>query len=86
MLFRSCRCCGAELTDEFSILTGIGPICSKNLGVRYIKNKNEVERYKVELAERIEQIGEFEFWLPKSQIREYVSNKRFKFLAERFYN
>mgnify|MGYP003342982833 CR=1 FL=1 len=81
-----CRCCGAELTDEFSILTGIGPICSKNLGVKYIKNKNEVERYKVELAERVEQIGEFEFWLPKSQIREYVSNKRFKFLAERFYN
>ncbi len=38
------------------------------------------------LALRIEEIGEFEFWLPKSQIKEYVQGGRFKFLAERFYN
>lgn len=81
-----CRCCGAELTDEFSILTGMGPICSKNLRLKYIKDKSEVARFHEELALRIEEIGEFEFWLPKSQIREYVQGGRFKFLAERFYN
>ena len=81
-----CRCCGAELTDEFSILTGMGPICAKNLKVRYIKDKTEAARFHEELALRVEEIGEFEFWLPKTQIRESVQGGRFKFLAERFYN
>ena len=81
-----CRCCGAELTDEFSILTGMGPICAKNLKVRYIKDKTEAARFHEELALRVEEIGEFEFWLPKTQIREFVQGGRFKFLAERFYN
>lgn len=81
-----CRCCGAELTDEFSILTGMGPVCAKNLRVKYIKDKVEAARFHEELAQRVEEIGEFEFWLPKSQIREYVSGGRFKFLAEKFYN
>jgi hypothetical protein len=81
-----CRCCGAELTDEFSILTGMGPICAKNLRLKYIKDKVEAARFHEELALRIEEIGEFEFWLPKSQIKEYVQGGRFKFLAERFYN
>ena len=81
-----CRCCGAELTDEFSILTGMGPICAKNLRLKYIKDKVEAARFHEELALRIEEIGEFELWLPKSQIKEYVQGGRFKFLAERFYN
>ena len=81
-----CRCCGAELTDEFSILTGMGPVCAKHLKVKYIKDKVEVARFHEELALRVEEIGEFEFWLPKTQIREFVQSGRFKFLAERFYN
>jgi hypothetical protein len=81
-----CRCCGAELTDEFSILTGMGPVCAKNLRLKYIKDKVEVARFHEELALRVEEIGEFELWLPKSQIKEYVQGGRFKFLAEKFYN
>jgi hypothetical protein len=81
-----CRSCGAELTDEFSILTGMGPVCAKHLKVKYIKDKVEVARFHEELALRVEEIGEFEFWLPKTQIREFVQSGRFKFLAERFYN
>lgn len=81
-----CRCCGAELTDEFSILTGMGPICAKNLRLKYIKDKVEVARFHEELALRVEEIGEFEFWIPKAQIREFVQGGRFKFLAEKFYN
>jgi hypothetical protein len=37
------------------------------------------------LKERIEEVGEFEFWLPKTQIREYVDEKRFKFIVERLW-
>ena len=80
-----CRCCGLELTDQFSILTGMGATCARNLRVKYIKDKNEVERFKAELRERIEEVGEFEFWLPKTQIREYVDEKRFKFIVERLW-
>ena len=80
-----CRCCGLELTDPFSIMTGMGAICAKNLRVKYIKDKSEVERFKLDLRERIAEVGEFEFWLPKTQIREYVDEKRFKFIVERLW-
>lgn len=80
-----CRCCGLELTDPFSVLTGMGATCARNLGVKYIKDKSEVERFKLDLKERIAQVGEFEFWLPKTQIREYVDEKRFKFIVERLW-
>jgi hypothetical protein len=64
----------------------MGPVCAKHLKVKYIKDKVEVARFHEELALRVEEIGEFEFWLPKTQIREFVQSGRFKFLAERFYN
>ena len=80
-----CRCCGLELTDPFSILTGMGATCARHLGVKYIKDKNEVERFRIDLRERIAEVGEFEFWLPKTQIREYVDEKRFKFIVERLW-
>ena len=80
-----CRCCGATLTDEFSILTGMGAICAKNMGITYIKNVNEVSRFKADLKKRIEEVGEFEFWLPKSQVKEYVNQRRFKFVVEKLW-
>ena len=80
-----CRCCGLELTDPFSVLTGMGAICAKRLGVQYIKDQSEVERFKVDLKKRIEEVGEFEFWLPKSQIKEYVTEKKFKFIVEKLW-
>ena len=81
-----CRCCGATLTDEKSMVTGLGPICSKNLGIPYIKDNGDITRFKMDLESRIDEIGEFEFWLPKTQIKEYVGRGRMKFITEHLYN
>jgi hypothetical protein len=80
-----CRCCGLELTDPFSVLTGMGAICAKRLRVDYIKDPNEVERFRIDLKKRIEEVGEFEFWLPKTQVKEYVNERRFKFIVEKLW-
>jgi hypothetical protein len=63
-----CTCCGRTLTDEFSMLTGIGRLCAKHIGVEYITDKSQVERFRNEYLDRVEEIGEMEFWIPKSQI------------------
>jgi hypothetical protein len=36
--------------------------------VEYIKNISEVERFRNDYMKRVEEIGEMEFWVPKSQI------------------
>ena len=63
-----CRCCGKTLTDEVSIITGIGPICSKMVGVEQPKRKDAIVEYVAELNKKIDEIGEFEFWIPKKSI------------------
>ena len=63
-----CTCCGRTLTDEFSMLTGIGKLCAKHIRVPYITDKSQVERFRNEYLERVEEIGEMVFWIPKSQI------------------
>ena len=63
-----CTCCLKSLTDEFSMATGLGKICAKNIGVEYIKDLSEVERFRQEYLQRVEEIGEMEFWVPKNQI------------------
>jgi Zn finger protein HypA/HybF involved in hydrogenase expression len=63
-----CTCCGRTLTDEFSMLTGIGKLCAKYIGVEYITDRNQAERFRNEYLQRVEEIGEMEFWIPKSQI------------------
>ena len=63
-----CTCCGRTLTDEFSMLTGIGKLCAKHIGVPYITDKSQAERFRNEYLDRVEEIGEMEFWIPKSQI------------------
>ena len=66
-----CMCCGRELSDEFSMLTKMGKICSKHMKVEYIKDKSEVERFRNDYLKRVEEIGEMEFWVPKSQIKKW---------------
>ena len=66
-----CMCCGRELTDEFSMLTKMGKTCSKHMKVEYIKNKSEAERFRNDYLKRVEEIGEMEFWVPKSQIKKW---------------
>jgi len=42
----SCRVCGRDLTDWRSQATGVGPVCSKSLGIPYVKSKLDVAVYK----------------------------------------
>jgi CRISPR/Cas system CSM-associated protein Csm2 small subunit len=63
-----CRCCGKTLTDYMSQVTGIGPVCAKYVGVEHPKTKNDVEQFKSDMSKKIDEIGEFEFWIPKRQI------------------
>lgn len=63
-----CKCCGSTLTGEISKATGLGPVCSEKLSIRYIKNISELAVYKKRLQRRINEIGELKFWVPKSQI------------------
>ena len=66
-----CVCCAKTLTDEFSMLTKMGKTCAKHMKVEYIKDKSEVERFRNDYLKRVEEIGEMEFWVPKSQIKKW---------------
>ena len=66
-----CMCCGRELSDEFSMLTKMGKTCSRHMKMEYIKDRSEVERFRQDYLNRVDEIGEFEFWVPKRQIRKW---------------
>jgi hypothetical protein len=66
-----CMCCGRELTDEFSMLTKMGKTCATHMKMEYIKDKSEAERFREEYLKRVEEIGTFEFWVPKRQIKKW---------------
>jgi hypothetical protein len=66
-----CMCCGRELTDEFSMLTKMGKTCAKHMKVEYIKDASEVARFREDYLKRVDEIGEFEFTVPKNQIRKW---------------
>jgi hypothetical protein len=66
-----CMCCGRELTDEFSMITGLGKTCAGHMKVEYIKDKSEAQRFREEYLQQVEKIGIFEFWVPKRQIRKW---------------
>jgi hypothetical protein len=59
------------LTDEFSMLTGMGKICAGHVGVEYITDASQAERFREEYLKRVDEIGEMEFWVPKSQIKKW---------------
>ena len=69
-----CVCCGKTLTDEFSMLTKMGKTCAKHMGVEYITDKSQAERFRNEYLQRVEEIGEMEFWVPKRQIKKWEGN------------
>ena len=69
-----CVCCGKTLTDEFSMLTKMGKTCAKHMGVEYITDKSQAERFRNEYLKRVEEIGEMEFWVPKRQIKKWEGN------------
>ena len=63
-----CLCCAKTLTDEFSMLTKMGKTCAKHMGVEYITDRTQAERFRNEYLAKVEEIGEMEFWVPKSKI------------------
>ena len=63
-----CLCCAKTLTDEFSMLTKMGKTCAKHMGVEYITDASQAERFRNEYLTKVEEIGEMEFWVPKSKI------------------
>lgn len=64
-----CRVCAKTLTDELSMLSGVGKTCSKHVGIPYLTNVSQADEYREAYLKRIEEIGNFEFWIPKSQIK-----------------
>jgi hypothetical protein len=75
-----CTCCMKTLTDEFSMLTGVGPTCAEKLGIKYIRNANEAKRFRDDYLKRVEEIGDMEFWIPTSQVK--IWDEHIEFLYE----
>jgi ribosomal protein L16/L10AE len=66
-----CRCCAKTLTDEFSMLTGVGKTCANHMRIPYITDKSQADRFLNDYLRRVEEIGEMEFWVPKSQVKKW---------------
>ena len=82
---KCCRLCNKTLTTDLSMMAGIGSTCAGYLGSKYPVSFEEMEAFRSDINKKVQDLGEFEFWLPKSQIKEYVKGHRLKFLAEKFY-
>lgn len=54
-----CSCCGRTLTDSFSVLHGIGPICASRHGVANAE----------QLDTRLASTQSIKVWLPKSALK-----------------
>ena len=67
-----CTSCMKDLTDEFSMLTGMGKICAGYMKVPYIKDASEATRFREDYLKRVEEIGEMEFWIPRKQIKKWT--------------
>jgi hypothetical protein len=63
-----CMCCAKTLTDEFSMLTRMGKQCAGHMGVEYIKDASQAERFREEYLKKVDEIGVMEVWVPKSKI------------------
>ena len=66
-----CTSCMRDLTDEFSMLTGMGKTCAKHMKVEYIKDASEATRFREDYLKRVDEIGEMTFWIPKKQIKKW---------------
>jgi hypothetical protein len=72
-----CVCCAKTLTDEFSMLTTMGKTCAKHMGVEYIKDKSQADRFREDYLKKVEEIGEMIFWIPKSQLKNWEGHSNF---------
>jgi hypothetical protein len=78
-----CMCCARTLTDEFSMLTKMGKTCAGHMKVEYITDASQAEAFRERYLKRVEEIGELEFWVPKSQIEKWngITSKMVKTLG-----
>ena len=82
---KCCRLCNKTLKTDLAMMAGIGSTCAGHLGSKYPVSFEQMEAFRSDINKKVVELGEFEFWLPKSQIKEYVKGHRLKFLAEKFY-
>jgi hypothetical protein len=66
-----CVVCSRTLTDEFSMVTNMGKTCAGHVGVEYITDVNQVDKFRNEYLKKVEEIGEMEFWVPRAQIKKW---------------
>jgi hypothetical protein len=52
-------------------MTGLGPVCSKYVGVEHPTTKADLPLYRQQISDKIDEVGEFEFWIPKRGIVEW---------------
>ena len=50
------------------MLTRMGKQCAGHIGVEYIKDASQAERFREEYLKKVDEIGTFEFWIPKKKI------------------
>ena len=72
-----CRCCGRDLTDWISKASGIGPTCAKYMGIKRPTTKTEIVEFNKNLKEKIDEIGEFQFWIPKAHIKNAMGSLKY---------
>jgi hypothetical protein len=66
-----CVCCAKTLTDEFSMLTGVGKTCATHMRIPYITDVTQADRFREDYLRRVDEIGEMEFWVPKAQLKKW---------------
>lgn len=64
-----CCICARTLTDELSMLSGVGKICSEHVGVPYLTDKSQAESFRQDYLKKINELGTMELWVPISQIK-----------------
>jgi hypothetical protein len=45
--------------------------------VEYIKDKSQADRFREDYLKRVEEIGVMEFWVPKSQLKNWEGDTNF---------
>lgn len=65
-----CRCCGKSLTDWRSQATGVGPVCVKRTGIKYITDKNDIARFQKEMQDLCTKMGEVEVYIKDWHVKE----------------
>lgn len=65
-----CRCCGKSLTDWRSQATGVGPVCVKRTGIKYVTDKNDIARFQKEMQDLCQKMGEVEVYIKEWHVKE----------------